>query len=34
MQDTRATAFHERFFACGETALVALPALRPSLVAR
>ena len=33
MQDTRATAFHERFFACGETALVALPALKTSLCA-
>ena len=34
MQDTRATAFRERFFACGETALVPLPALEPSLGAR
>jgi len=34
LQDTRATALHERFFACGETALAPLPALKPSLGAR
>jgi hypothetical protein len=34
LQDTRATAFHERFSACGEIALAPLPALEPSLGAR
>jgi hypothetical protein len=30
LQDTRATAFHKRFFAYGETALAPLPALKTS----
>jgi len=33
LQDTRATALQERFFACGETALFPLPALKTSLCA-
>ena len=28
-EGTRLTALHERFFACGKTALLALPALCP-----
>jgi hypothetical protein len=33
-QDTRATAFRERFFAYSETALAPSPALKPSMGAR